>query len=201
MAIYLDDEPAKLKGSCLAEILAAATDGLAGDGRVVVEVQLNGKVLNGDELGEHRDTLLDDAELRLTSADPRALAVSTLLQVRDVLPHAGELHEQAAEKFQQDNPTEALKYVAEAIEVWMQVQEAVLGSAGILSLSLDEVKVDGEPMTGFTEELIGKLHGLKDLITAGDTVGMADALAYEWPPLVGRWEALIDQLIKTVEDE
>jgi len=201
MAIFLDDEPTQLKGSCLAEILASATEGLAGDGRVVVEVQLDGKVLSGDELGKNKDTSLEGAEVRLTSADPRALAVSTLGQIREVLPHASELHEQAAEQFQQDNPTEALKSVAQAIEMWMQVQEAVLGSAGILGLGLDEINVDGEPMTAFTEELIGRLHGLKDLITSGDTVGMADALAYEWPPLVERWDALIGQMIQTIEGE
>ncbi len=199
MAIYLDDQPTELAGANLGEVLVSASEGLAGDGRVVVEVMLDGKVVSGDELGKHQDESVSDAEVRLTSAEPKALAVSALSQVRDHLPQAGALHEQAAEQLQQDNPAEALKTIALAIDVWMQTQEAVLGSAGIVGLSLDEVNVDGEPMTAFTDELIERLHGLKDLITAGDTVALADTLAYEWPAIVHRWDQLIGELIETIE--
>lgn len=199
MAIYLDDKPTALKGSCLGEILASVTKGLAGDGRVVVEVMLDGKVLVGDELGEHQDTSLDDAELRLTSADPKELAVVTLGQIREHLPQASALHEQAAQQLQQDNAPEALKNVGAAIEVWMQTQEAVLGAAGVVGLSLDQVTVDDEPMTSFTDELITQLNSLKELIVAGDTVALADTLAYEWPPIVHRWDRLIEVLIQKIE--
>lgn len=201
MAIYLDDQPTKLTGNCLGEILASATEGLAsgGGGRVVVEVMLDGKVLNGDELGDHQNTELGDTEVRLTTADPKDLAVTTLLQVRQALPQAGGLHEKAAELLQADKAGEALEYIGAAIEVWMQAQEAVLGSAGVVGLGLDDVTVDGEPMTAFTDELIEQLHGLKDLIAAGDTVALADAMAYEWPPIVHRWDKLIETLIDVIQ--
>lgn len=206
MAIYLDDQPTELTGASLGELLAAATAELAsgasgggGGGRVVVEVMLDGKVLSGDELGDHENTALGDTEVRLTSADPKALAVSTLTQVREQLPQAGALHEQAAERLQADKPGEALEYIGAAIEVWMQTQEAVLGSAGVVGLGLDDVTVDGEPMTAFTDELIEQLHSLKDLIAAGDTVALADTLAYEWPPIVHRWDRLIETLIGEIE--
>ena len=199
MAIYLDDQPTELTGATLTEILASASEGLAADGRVVVEVMVDGKVIAGDALGDHQNATLGDAEVRLTSADPKALAVSTLTQVREQLPLAGALHEQAAEQLQADNPTEALQHIAEAIDIWMQTQEAVLGSAGVVGLELDAVKVDGEPMSAFTEELIQQLHGLKDLITSKDTVALADTLAYEWPAIVQRWDELIETLIAEIE--
>ncbi len=199
MAIYLDDQPTELTGESLTEILASASEGLAADGRVVVEVMVDGKVIAGDALGDHQNAPLGDTEVRLTTADPKALAVSTLMQVREQLPLAGTLHEQAAEQLQADNPTEALQHIAEAIEVWMMTQEAVMGSAGVVGLELDAVKVDGEPMSAFTEELIQQLHGLKDLITSKDTVALADTLAYEWPAIVQRWDELIETLIAEIE--
>jgi len=199
MAIFLDDEPVQLSGDNLGELIVSATRQLADEGRVVVEVMLDGNVLNAEELGKSQHEAMTDSEVRLTSADPSALAVATLCQVRDQLPLASSLHEQAAESLQQDNPADALKLLAEAISVWMQTQEAVLGSAGVVGLGLDEVKVGDEPMSGFTDELIKQLHGLKDLITAGDTVALADTLAYEWPPIVDRWDALIGELIQKIE--
>ncbi len=201
MAIFLDDVPVQLAGSNLAELITSATRHLSDDGRVVVEVMIDGSVLNADDMNQRRDSPLTDNEVRLVSADPTALAVSTLHQVRDLLPQASSLHEQAAEQLQQDNPEDALKLLAESISVWMQTQEAVLGAAGVVGLGLDEVKVEGEPMSDFTDELIKSLHELKDLIIAGDTVALADALAYEWPPVVERWDALIGELIKNIEDK
>jgi hypothetical protein len=200
MAIFLDDEPIQLNGTSLAELITSATKHLADDRRVVVEVMLDGDILNADQMNQRRDSPLEDTEVRLVSADPVALSVSTLHQVRDQLPQATSLHEQAAELLQQDNPTDALKTLAEVIGVWMQTQEAVLGSAGVVGLGLDQVKVDNEPMSDFTDELIKQLQDLKELIVAGDTVALADTLAYEWPPIVERWDALIEELIKTIED-
>lgn len=199
MAIFLDDEPVQLAGANLAELITSATEHLSGDGRVVVEVMIDGSVLNADDMNQRKDSPLEQNEVRLVSADPNVLAVTTLHQVRDLLPQATSLHEQAAENLQQDEPEEALKLLAEAIGVWMQTQEAVLGSAGVVGLGLDQVKVDDEPMSDFTDELIKRLHELKDLIVAGDTVALADALAYEWPPIVERWDALIAELIKAIE--
>ena len=201
MAIFLDDEPVQLPGENLAELITSATRHLSDDGRVVVEVMIDGSVLDADGMNQRKDSPLGDNEVRLVSADPSALAVSTLHQVRDQLPQASSLHEQAAEYLQQDKPEEALKLLAESIGVWMQTQEAVLGSAGVVGLGLDEVKVDEVPMSDFTDELIKSLHELKDLIIAGDTVALADALAYEWPPIVERWDALIGELIKNIEDK
>ena len=201
MAIYIDDQPTDLAGANLGEVLTSASQGLAGDGRVLVEVMLDGKRLTGDELDKHQHTALGDTEVRLTSADPKALALSTLEQIREHLPHAGTLHEVAAEQLQADHPSEAMEHIAAAVEVWMQTQEAVLGSAGLVGLGLDEVEVDGEPMSAFTDELIQQLHGLKDLIAAKDTVALADALAYEWPAVVHRWDALIAALIEAIENK
>ncbi len=199
MAIYLDEKPTELAGTSLGEVLTSASEGLASDGRVLVEVMLGGEVISGDALGEHQATEIGETELRLTSADPKELATSTLTQIREQLPIATKLHEQAADELQADNPSEALKHIADAIEVWMMTQEAVLGSAGVVGLGLDEVKVGDEPMSSFTDELIEQLHGLKDLITSKDTVALADALAYEWPATVERWDQLIEQLIEEIE--
>lgn len=198
MPIYIDDEFITMTGANLGAALDAAAERLAASGRVVVEVMLEGAVLAGDQIDARRGEAIDQRDLRLVSADPRALSVETLEQIQARLGDARRLQDDAADLLQRDDASAALRKVGEAIEVWLQTQQAVLHSAAITGLDLDAVAVDNEPLSAFTEQLLSRLQELKGLIESGDLVALADALAYEWPEEVARWEALIAALIQTL---
>lgn len=200
MPIYIDDEFIAMDARDLGGALDAAAERLAASGRVVVEVELDGAVLPGDQIDARRGEAIEQRELRMVSADPRVLSIETLEQVRARLGEAKRLQDDAADLLQRDDAPAALKKVGEAIEVWLQTQQAVLHSAAITGLDLDAITVDGEPLSGFTGQLLGRLKELKALIEAGDTVGLADTLAYEWPEEVARWESLIAALIANLSD-
>lgn len=200
MATYLDDQAVELPGDDLGTVLAAARQRLEGDGRVVIEVAMDGQTLSAEEL-EHQDQLPvpADSEVRLYTADPAALSVQTLEQVRAGLSHAADLQDQAADLLQQDQTRAAMEKVGQVVEIWLQVQQAVLHAAMLTGVNLDELKVDGVPLSESTQDLIDKLHALKDAINQQDTVGLADALGYEWPEVVDRWDRLVGELIARIQ--
>jgi hypothetical protein len=196
MPIYLDGQAVDLPGDNLGAVLDAAQQRLEPAGRVLVEVLLNGEPLLGEQLDTNRDVVIGDAKVHLESADPRELAEATLEQVRLGLMDARELQLEAADLFQQDKSNEAMQHVGRAIEAWQQAQQAVLQSTLLLGIDLDKQTFDGRPMNDLTDALLNQLKGLRDLISAGDTVGLADSLAYEWPAMTDRWDRLIRELIR-----
>lgn len=200
MQVYLDEQPVDLAGPSLGELLDAARARLAEDKRVVVEVSIDGQTLGEGQISESVSEPIGEREVRLTSADPRDLAVETLDQVRGRLNEASQAQAEAAELFQQDKTVDALNRVGKSIEAWLQVQQAVLHSAVLLHINLDEVMVDGEPAHVLTTASLEQLQDIKTFIQANDTVSLADALAYEWPETASKWHALIDTLIDTIRN-
>ena len=201
MPIYLDNREVDLAGEALGQVLAAARDHLQPQGRVVVEVELDGQPVGGQDLDARQDEPVGQRELRMTSVDPRRLAVDTLNQVRDRLGEAQGLQETAADLLQQGRQSEALQRVASAIDIWLQTQQAVLHSAVLVGVDLDQIQVQGQDSGHITAQLLERLQELKQNITDGDSVALADALQYEWPAMVGQWDALIVALTGRIEPQ
>lgn len=201
MAIYLDDQPVQLDGTDLESVLSAATVHLADTGRIVVEVQVDGKPLFEDALDEQYNAALNDSEVRLYSANPQELAVIALQQIKEKLEDARQAQSQAATHLQEDRQDLALPQVVRVIEVWQQTQQAVLQSAQLLGIGLDDRMVDGRSVPSMTSDLLEQVTGLRTLLEAGDTVGLADAMAYEWPETVGQWGRLVTEMIQWIEPE
>ncbi len=199
MAIFLDDQAVELAGGDLGEVLEAAKTHLADSGRMVVDVRIDGEALGGEQIDAQRLRQVDQAEVRLVTADPRELAVETLTGIRRRLGEAEAVQEEAAQLLQSDDAAPAMQKVGQAVEVWLQTQQAVLNSAMLLGMDLDVFAVDGQPLRTFTDKLLGKLEELKGLIEAGDSVGLADALAYEWPAITQDWDRLVAVLVEQIE--
>ena len=195
MAVYLDDEPVTLDGGDLASVLVAAGDRLAPSKRIVVEVHMDGHPVTSGTMDQWEKTSLADREVRLYSADPRQLASTTLQQIKTRLEEARQSQAQAAELLQADKLDEAMEQLGSAIEVWLQSQQAVLGSAGLLGIDLQNKDINGMSAKQITKAMIDKLTVMRDMLTNNDTVGLADVLAYELPETIDRWEQLIDAFI------
>ena len=203
MQVYLDEQAIELPGPNLAALLDAARRRLAdAEGepqRVVVEVAVDGHKLAEDQIAERAEEDLGDQEVRLVTADPKQLAVETLEQVRGRLGEAQEMQQEAADLLQQDQTQPALQKVGESIEAWLQVQQAVLQSAVLLGIDLDQLDIDGQPAHALTTEALERLEDIKTFIQANDTVALADALQYEWPETTDQWHRLIDQVIAAIQ--
>ena len=198
MSIYLDDEPIQLDGQDLAALLAAANDHAALSGRMVVQVLVDGQPITADDLQQAADVGVLDREIRLYTAQPAELAGEALEQARDHLGQARELQAQAAELLQQDDASDALRKVADLIDIWLQTQQAVLQTTTLMRIDLDQLTVQDEPVPALIEQMIDRLKEMKQAITDRDTVALADTLEYEWPQLAQRWDDLITVLIQRV---
>lgn len=201
MPVFLDDQPVDLTGQTLADLLESASNSIAENGRVVVEVHVDGQPVVGEQLEQQGDSPIGDAEVRLFSADPIELAASTLQQVRGRLDDASRLQSAAADLFQQDQPAEAIKNVADAVAAWQQTQQAVLQSAVLLGVELDGKSIDDKPVSDTITGLLEQLREMKELLAAGDTVALADSLAHEWPDTTQRWQQLIDEMVQWINDD
>ncbi|MEX0744931.1 MAG: hypothetical protein WD118_04955 [Phycisphaeraceae bacterium] len=198
MPVFLDDEQLDLPGDNLAAVLAAARDRVTGDGRVMVEVHLDGEPVPAEQLDRAESVAVEGVDVHLYSADPRELARMTLEQVRGRLGEVGGIQAEAAELLQQDQTAGAMDHVREAIEVWLQTQQAVAHTATLLDIDLDTLAVGDMTFDAITAELIERLQAVKELLAAGDGVALADTLAYEWPELVERWDRLIAALLERI---
>ncbi|MEM1098517.1 MAG: hypothetical protein AAGH92_06965 [Planctomycetota bacterium] len=169
----------------------------AGDaGRVVVEVRLNDALIGHEQLDEQlASTVAADDDLQLASADPAELGIDALQQSRTQLAELGELQQQAADKLQADRAGEALNLVGDAVQHWINVANAVTQVARLTELDLDTLELTSpqgdESAAAVIAGLSGSLTELRELIQAGDTTTLADALGYEWPALIDRWDAML----------
>lgn len=194
MAVYVDDQPVELAGDSLGSVLSAATNHLASSGRIVVEVLVDGQNLVGDELVSRQSAGVEQAEVRLYSADPRVLGGETLDQVRRLLGEARQAQQEAAELIMQDRQADAMQRVVAAVDGWRQAQDAILNTTRLVGINLDEQQFSGEPLSQKIKSLLDQIKELKSLIEGRDFVALADSLQYEWPETVKVWENMVDQL-------
>lgn len=184
----------------MSELLASIHQQLEPQGRVVVEVKIDGQSVTGDALDSTKPTE-PTSDIRVTTAKPGDLVVGILEDVRTQLNQSQQMQQQAAELLQQDEPAKALELVRSSIDGWLQAQQAVSQSAQLLTLDLSAIVVDEQPVLERMQELVESLNELKDALVANDYVALADMLQYEWPDITERWDAALDAIVKHVEAE
>ena len=194
MPVYLDDQELALPGTSLGALLDAARVRAADAGRVVVEVQVDGRVLSADKLDEQRDAPISESEVHLVSIDPAQLGVDALAEARTQLAALSDLQQEAAELLQSDQAGEALAKLGGAIQGWINIAQAVTQTSQLNGIDLDALQVAGEPASAVVVSLAEQLRSVKGLIETQDTTALADAVGYEWPQVVTRWDALLETL-------
>lgn len=199
MVIYLDGQQVQLGGEDLATVLGAAKQQLADSGRVIVEVAVDGKTLTDDELGSQVHRAVGSGELRLYTANPNDLVRSTLELLLGQLDKARQYQSDAAERLHRDERNEAMSLISRAMDVWLQTQQAVVHSVSMTDIDIETMDVDGLLGKVLIDQLIDQLKSLRDMIEFGDSVALADALAYEWPQIADRWQKLLLKIIEQVD--
>ncbi|MEM6552872.1 MAG: hypothetical protein AAF750_12200 [Planctomycetota bacterium] len=199
MPIRLDDAPLTTDGPRLRDAIAAAVLKLQNEGRMLVEVKIDGDTVPDTQLEDRADDSVEANQVELFSANPATLTTSVLEQCRGRLIDARTLQEDAAELLQRDQVGDGLHKLGDSIEPWLQTQQAVAQSAVIAGIDLNAFDLDGQPLTASIEALLAQLQDLKQLIEAQDTIALADALAYEWPDTTDRWDKLLAAMIDRIE--
>lgn len=199
MAVYVDDQVVDLPGNDLSELLASAASRLDDSGRVVAEVQLDGQVLAGGDLDEHQQDVIDGGEWRLYTADPRDLTRATLEMMLVQLDKANHHQADAADKLTRDDQVKAMNSIDQALEVWQQTQTAVHQSVTLLNIDLSKVELGDHTASDVVIDLAEKLRAFIETLREGDSVALADALAYEWPQSIERWQGMLAAIIEQID--
>ena len=202
MQVYMDDQALELDASTIGDAIEEASD-LAGKfGRIVVDVKLNDEQLEGEVLDAVMSRISAAGDvLKLETADTVELAVEVLNQMRGQINEIQRIQQEAADLLQQDQASEALALIGELTQCWLWVQQGVSQSSSLIGLRLDELKVGEESVEKYAVTLLKQLAELKELIINQDMVAMADALAYEWPEVAGKWDQLIVGLISEIQQQ
>lgn len=201
MDVFIDNDPAQLAGASLGDLIASARAQLETTGRIIVEVRVDGRTLSAEEFDALTDTPPAAEEVQFITADPYSLATVTLGEVRDALTTARQAQQQAAELLQSDNAAQAMDHIRHALAVWQQAQQALLQSAQLLDVPLDDLTVADRPMAELVDELGELLNQVREQLTAGDFLGLADTLAYPLTDALDTWSALIDAMCGKIEEK
>lgn len=198
MGIYVDDALTSISAPVLRDAIEQALEQMDDPSRVVVEVRVGDDLVPADQLDDHLDTRLGGVDVFLTTATTAGVARDALEQARAALAEAHRLQSEAADLLQQDDPQAGFQRIGHAVELWLQVQSAVAQVAGLVGVDLGSLDLDGATGGDALADLVTRLQELKQAIASGDALGLADALAYEWPDAVAAWDRLIARLIDRV---
>ena len=198
MAVFIDGQPVDLSGRDLGSVLDQVREQLVADGRVVVEVELDGRRLDSQELAGQRRHQVDQSRLCLTTADSHVLAVTALRQVRLAMAAGRDEQVQTAEQLQQDQQSQALKGFESVVSTWQRTQQALVAAVQMVQMDLAGLLVDGQSAEVLLRRLADQLKVTCDLVAARDTVGLADVLLYEWPQVIDQWDRLLGTVIDAI---
>ena len=200
MKVFLDDTEVAAPDATLGAALDACRREAEGKGRMIVEVWADGERTPDDDLAEPPTFSPYADEIRMVSADPRALVAHTLLEASDVLGEMAERQRRIAADLQVGKTTDALGGLGDVLTVWDGARRAVVEGSAILGgdpLSLlPEDKRAG--YTEATERLTSALTELLDLMRAGDLTGVADILEGELADEAPQWQDILSALADSV---
>jgi len=201
MDIFLDNQPFETDASTLGDVLLAAQERIDPTGRIIVEVRVDGDILDHEAIDnlEHEPLAFD--ELQLITAVPHELAVMTFSEVAEALAGAAEAQQKAADALSTDQPEQAMEHVADALSVWTQAQQSVLTVSQLLEMNLDDVDVDGTPAPQIINALAQQLAQIRDQLIHSDWVALADTLGYEMTETADRWTKMLQQLTEVIQAE
>jgi hypothetical protein len=198
--MLLAGEPIEARGATLRDALAGIRATLPA-GRLIVEVRRDDQPLLDDELEAALEApLAESDDLHLVTTDRDTLALDALDHARARLDFAADRQLAAADQLQQDQPAEAFANLGEAVGAWVQSVQAVLGTANTLELPLDTLALpDGRPIAVVTQQIAQMLKDARQQLEDRDELGLADALAHDWPALTQQWGDVLDAVIEHVE--
>ncbi len=199
MRVMLDEQVCDIQASTIGDALSAVAATAEIQGRVVVEVTVDGVKWTHEQLASEEMLAGSAEEVSLISAELSDLVHQTLTDASEALLEADAYQREAAESLQSDQRADAMAKLGEALGIWLAVHEAVVKSAHAAKLDLDAMKVGDGSMMDCIDQLNEHLSELRTTLQASDTVALSDSLMYELPQAVALWREAIDVMKEQVE--
>ncbi len=201
MQTYLDKQVLAVDRPTLAAALRAGADAAERAGRVIIEASADGAALSNDQLDAPSDEDTGIGEVRLVSAEPRALVRVTLLEAADTLEQVGPDHAAVAKMIHEGRLEDAMSELASLLDVWRAVQESVDKGSALIGLTLENVRLGDVGHVGqLVEQLAGRLEELKTALANQDWSTVADLIEFEMVEQAERWTALLRGLSEHLKE-
>ena len=196
MEVYLDNDVLKTEATTLGGVIDAGLLQLGEQGRLIVEIRLDGKTLKASQVEQHMPQPIQAQEVQLITADKFTLAEQTMLEIREALTGAGSLQQQAAELLQSDQPADAMVPLKHALAIWQQTQQSVQQATSLMKIDLDKLTVNDVTAMDRIQTLTQPLRDAVDQLNNQDWVALGDTLGYEMPGAINGWTELIDTIVE-----
>ena len=203
MKIFVDETEAAAGGATLGAALEAARRVADERGRIIVEVWADGERIPDDDLAEPPAFEPYADEIRMVTAAPEALVVSTLLDAADALEEIKATQARAARAMQTGETTEAMQAFGDALGVWEAVRRSVGEGCALLGRSPAELLGENgrQSLTEASQALAADLTGLRDAAQQEDWSSAADILEIDLAERADTWQDILRRLASALRSE
>ena len=191
MRVFLDGQTISIpngEGGSVATAIAVARAVAGAQGRVIIDVRVDGERLDDEALESPSDKPAGDIEFKCISADPRQLVAESFADVSRALEGARPVQREAAESLQTGQLDAAFEQLAGALEVWDAVHRVTEQGPALLGVPLSSLDTEGSK--GVERDLAAlsaTLQQVKDAVGGQDWSTLADLLTHELDSAADQW--------------
>lgn len=201
MRVILDNQPCTIDATNLGEALAAASTLAEGQGRLVVEVLVDGALLSDAQL-QDEDRLCGTArELELKTTTASALLKETFNQAAEAIADTARIQQHAAELLRSNQPSEGMQAIGTALNSWGEIHEATVKGLLLAGEEPEQLVVGKIAFVEANTSLQEQLSALREGIQAQDASAICDGLLYEFPRVCELWIELLQGLAERYDQE
>jgi predicted house-cleaning noncanonical NTP pyrophosphatase (MazG superfamily) len=202
MKIYIDGKEEKFdfkEEISLKEVVLELRKQLALGNQVITSFKVDGKLIS--VLDERlKDIALDkESKIEITTANPRDLTISGIIDSLGYLPHLKENLQKTIAEFSRGKQREGMNLLINCIDGLNWFNTIIIGVEKILGIDLIEFNVGGESIANKKVKLADVLRDLLSSLQNQDMVMVSDLIEYELVPQIEDWINVVSELIKVVD--
>ena len=184
-AVLLDGNPLDCPDATLASAIDAGRE--AAGSRLIVEVRVDGSVVDPDHTTPELAALRDVQRVEMLSAHPEALVKCTILDAADALEEIATVQADAAGLLQTGETERAMGLLRKSLDVWGGVAQTI-DLIGQLGLTRADSPAAAALAAGSAHpQLNACLLAVRTALEAQDHAALADTLAYDLRDLARQW--------------
>ncbi|MCZ6834345.1 MAG: hypothetical protein O7G85_01090 [Planctomycetota bacterium] len=200
MRVLLDGDLLNdLTVSTVGEAMSVASDVMESQGRMIVEVNVDGERWDERRIEQEMQNATEAGEVNLTSCDRNHLVADAYRDAAESLTEADALQREAADHIQAAKSAEAMNSLNQAVEIWQSVQRAVLMGLQITTSEKAKTADIQDRLTMPIDRLNQHLTIIRDALQCDDPVGVSDTLLYDMPDVIQEWRGLLNELQATLQ--
>lgn len=200
MKATLDGQSLTIDRPSLAAALEAGATSAREQGRIIVEVFLDGQPVQGQALGEPSDEALDAGHIEMTSTDPTSLVRVTLFDAADAMESAKDEHAACAEMIHRGDIGAAMGSLGQLLSTWQAVREAIAHGGAAIGQPLSDYAGEGK-LDERTEALSQQLDDLKRAVGDDDLSTVADLLEDDLRAEAGLWADTLRHIAEAMKPD